>query len=123
MAYSLGRQVLIELHDCQQDQLDDVAIIEAHMISAANAAGATVINTTFHHFAPYGVSGVVVIQESHLSIHTWPERKFAAIDIFTCGPNVDPWRAVTYLKNAFRSQRGDAQELPRGQTTTPPQAS
>ena len=120
MANALGRHVLIELHDCKQNHLNDVAAIETHMIAAANAAGATVINTTFHHFAPYGVSGVVVIQESHLSIHTWPERNFAAVDIFTCGQNVDPWRAVAYLKQAFQAQRGDAQEIPRGEITDTP---
>lgn len=114
MAHALGRHVLIELHDCQQ-HLNDVAAIETHMIAAAHAAGATVINTTFHHFAPMGVSGVVVIQESHLAIHTWPEQNFAAIDIFTCGQNVDPWRAVSYLKRAFQSQQGDAREMPRGE--------
>lgn len=108
--------MLVELHDCRSPILNDVASIEKHMISAAQAAGATVINTTFHHFAPYGVSGVVVIQESHLSIHTWPERKFAAIDIFTCGPHVDPWQAVSYVKKTFQAQRGDAQEIQRGET-------
>ena len=120
MPHALGRQVLVELHNCQQNTLNDVAAIETHMIAAATAAGATVINTTFHHFAPIGVSGVVVIQESHLTIHTWPERNFAAIDIFTCGQNVDPWRAVAYLKKAFASQRGDAREIPRGEISTPP---
>jgi len=115
MIHALGRHVLIELHDCQQQHLNDVAAIERHMIAAAHAAGATVINTTFHHFAPMGVSGVVVIQESHLAIHTWPEQNFAAIDIFTCGENVDPWRAVSYLKRAFQAQKGDAREIPRGE--------
>ncbi len=121
MAHALGRHVLIELHDCQQ-HLNDVTAIETHMIAAAHAAGATVINTTFHHFAPMGVSGVVVIQESHLAIHTWPEQRFAAIDIFTCGRNIDPWRAVSYLKRAFQAQRGDAREIPRGEVPNTPTA-
>ncbi|MDA0711108.1 MAG: polyamine aminopropyltransferase [bacterium] len=122
MTQALGRHVLVELHDCREDVLNNVADIELQMIAAAHAAGATVINTTFHHFAPMGVSGVVVIQESHLSIHTWPEQNFAAVDIFTCGLHVDPWRAVSYLKDAFRARRGDAQEIPRGTDANAPPA-
>lgn len=120
MVYALGRHVLLELHGCPDNLLSDVTAIENHMIEAANQAGATVINTTFHHFAPAGVSGVVVIQESHLAIHTWPEHHFASIDIFTCGTNVDPWRSVTHLKRALQATGGKAHEIPRGQTEIQP---
>jgi spermidine synthase len=70
---SLGRHVIVEYYDCSPEILSDVIAIETAMVDAAKEAGATVINSTFHHFSPFGVSGVVVIQESHLAIHTWPE--------------------------------------------------
>jgi len=85
------------------------------MVTAANEAGATVINSTFHHFSPFGVSGVVVIQESHLAIHTWPEYRYAAVDLFTCGEPVDPWISYKYLKNAFQAGHGSSMEISRGQ--------
>jgi spermidine synthase len=85
------------------------------MVSAAREAGATVINSTFHHFSPFGVSGVVVIQESHLAVHTWPEYQYAAVDLFTCGEPVDPWLSYTYLSKAFQSDHGSTMEIRRGQ--------
>ena len=72
MNKALGNHILIEFMNCDPEILNDVAKIEKNMVDAASKAGATVINSTFHHFSPYGVSGVVVIQESHLAIHTWP---------------------------------------------------
>ena len=82
---ALGRHILVEFIGCNSEILNDVSIIEKSMVDAAQDAGATVINSTFHHFSPFGVSGVVVIQESHLAIHTWPEYQYAAVDLFTCG--------------------------------------
>jgi len=68
----------------------------------------------FHMFNPYGVSGVVVISESHLAIHTWPEYGYAAVDIFTCGSTVDPWLACDYLKEKFEAGHYEASEMQRG---------
>ncbi len=84
------------------------------MVESAQNAGATVINSTFHHFSPFGVSGVVVIQESHLAIHTWPEFQYAAVDLFTCGESVDPWISFDFLKKAFLAQTHSAIEMYRG---------
>ena len=112
---SLGRHLLIEFYDCNSDVLDDVAGIEEHMRTAARKANSTVVNSTFHRFSPYGVSGVVVIAESHLSIHTWPEYKYAAVDLFTCGESVNPWKAFEYLKEFFRPSRESVMELKRGE--------
>ncbi len=112
---SLGRHVLVEFYECSPDILTDVTTIEQHMVTAAKEAGATVINSTFHHFSPFGVSGVVVIQESHLAIHTWPEYRYAAVDLFTCGEPVDPWISYQYLKNAFKAAHGSSMEISRGQ--------
>ena len=113
---ALGKQILVEYQGCFSEILDDVLTIEKAMIQAAEEAVATVINSTFHHFSPYGVSGVVVIQESHLAIHTWPEFQYAAVDIFTCGDSVDPWKAYDLLLKAFQAKHGNAMEINRGST-------
>ena len=112
--------MLVELFDCPAERLNDVAAVQLAMEQAAIASGATIINSTFHHFAPVGVSGVVVIQESHLALHTWPEYGFAALDVFTCGDSVDPWVAYHHLKSTLEAREGATHELRRG---TPDQLS
>lgn len=114
MDNTLGRHILVEFFGCSSEILNDVITIEEQMVNAAKEAQATVINSTFHHFSPYGVSGVVVIQESHLAIHTWPEYRYAAVDLFTCGTEVDPWIAYDYLKKALQATYGSAMEMKRG---------
>ncbi len=110
----LGRHILVEFNHCDPESLNDVILIEKGMVNAAREAGATVINSTFHHFSPFGVSGVVVIQESHLAIHTWPEYQYAAVDLFTCGDEVNPWISFDYLKEVLKSSAYGALELRRG---------
>lgn len=112
---ALGRHVIVELYDCKPSLLDDVTYVQNAMQNAAQQAGATIINLTFHHFSPFGVSGVVVIQESHLAIHTWPEWGFASIDLFTCGESTDPWKCYNVLKDAFSASHGSTIEMRRGQ--------
>src|SRR6476620_3845136 len=112
---ALGRHILVEFLNCNADVMNDVTAVENAMVEAAQIAGATVINSTFHHFSPYGVSGVVVIQESHLAIHTWPEYGYAAVDLFTCGDSVDPWVSYKYLEEAFKASHGSSMECRRGQ--------
>ena len=111
---ALGRHILVEFVGCCSEILNDVDVIEQGMVTAAKKAGATVINSTFHHFSPFGVSGVVVIQESHLAIHTWPEYQYAAVDLFTCGDTVEPWISFDHLKGVFKSQNHSAIEMYRG---------
>lgn len=111
---SLGRHILVEYFNCSSEVLNDVIMIENAMVKASEAAGAIVINSTFHHFSPFGVSGVVVIEESHLAVHTWPEYKYAALDLFTCGENVDPWTSYEFLKEAFKAESGSSLEMLRG---------
>ncbi len=111
---ALGRHILVEFVGCSSDILNDVDVIEKGMVDAAKNAGATVINSTFHHFSPFGVSGVVVIQESHLAIHTWPEYQYAAVDLFTCGETVDPWISFDHLKKVFLAKNHSAIEMHRG---------
>ncbi|HEY9117719.1 MAG TPA: polyamine aminopropyltransferase [Roseivirga sp.] len=112
---SLGRHIIVEYYNCSPELLNDVVHIEESMENAAEEAGATIINSTFHHFSPYGVSGVVVIQESHLAIHTWPEYGYASVDLFTCGDTVNPWVSYQMLKDAFKAAHGSAVELSRGE--------
>ncbi len=93
----LGRHLIVEVFEADPRLLDDAQALEQLLLRAAHAANATVIQSVFHRFSPYGVSGVVVIAESHLTIHTWPEYGYAAIDIFTCGPKMDLEAAVAVI--------------------------
>jgi len=113
MSTALGNHILVEFMNCDPHIMNDVAGIERDMVGAAQKAGATVINSTFHHFSPYGVSGVVVIQESHLAIHTWPEYGYAAVDLFTCG-EMDAWISFDFLKECFGAKSYSALEMKRG---------
>lgn len=111
---SLGRHILCEAFGCASDLLNDRQWVERTMVEAALEAGAEVREVAFHQFSPQGVSGVVVISESHLAIHTWPEIGFAAIDVFTCGNTVDPWQACNFLIERFRAQNATTTEVKRG---------
>ena len=111
---ALGRQILVEFYDCNHELLKDKEHIEKAMVQACIAGKATVVTHTFHLFSPCGVSGVVVIAESHVAIHTWPEYGYAAVDIFTCGETIEPWILYNYLKTAFQSKKTSQMELKRG---------
>jgi len=111
---SLGKHLLVEYYECEPKILNDVNKIREYMMEAARVGGATIVNDVFHTFNPYGVSGVVVIAESHLAIHTWPEYNFAAVDLFTCGEDVDPWKAFEYLKKNLKSKYHLTMEVKRG---------
>ena len=111
---ALGRQILVEFYDCNSDHINDVPFIEESMIKATRASNATIISHNFHKFSPYGVSGVVVIAESHVAIHTWPEYRYAAVDIFTCGDTIDPWVIQEYLKSSLESETVSSMEMKRG---------
>ncbi|MES2201341.1 MAG: adenosylmethionine decarboxylase [candidate division FCPU426 bacterium] len=111
---ALGRHILSEFYDCDKKVLDNHELIQESMVKAAKDAKATVVETAFHKFNPYGVSGMVVIAESHLAIHTWPEYGYAAVDVFTCGDEIDPWLIHQSLVDAFSSKRHEANEIPRG---------
>ncbi|MBI2881858.1 MAG: adenosylmethionine decarboxylase [Candidatus Tectomicrobia bacterium] len=112
---ALGRHLLVEYFDCDREILNDAARIEEAMTEAADKSGATIVNSVFHLFSPHGVSGVVVIAESHLAIHTWPEYGFAAVDFFSCGEGVTPEAAVLSLQKALKAASYESREVPRGQ--------
>lgn len=112
--HALGRHLLVELHGCHPDSLKRVDVVKDILVGAARACGATIVDVAFHEFNPFGVSGVVVIAESHLSIHTWPEYRYAAVDIFTCGDVIKPERAVAYIASRFRCKGPSVVEMKRG---------
>lgn len=111
---ALGRQLLLELKDCDPEVLNDLEFLKSSLCEAAVQIGATVIGDSFHRFSPQGVSGVVIIAESHLFIHTWPEYGYAAVDVFTCGETVDPTLAVKPLVEKLGSKSSSVLELKRG---------
>jgi len=111
---ALGRHLLLELRECNVAVLDDLKYLENALVSAAEESGATVIDKSFHQFAPQGVSGVVLIAESHLSLHTWPEHAYAAVDIFTCGTTVKIEVAADALIRLLGSRDPSVLEVKRG---------
>ncbi len=111
---ALGIHLLIELWSCNTQKIDNLDYLEKIMSQAAEVAGATVLKTAFQDFNPQGVSGVVVIAESHLTIHSWPEYGYAAVDIFTCGSKVDPWKAAGFLKQELEAQEVQVRDFLRG---------
>ncbi|MBM7866028.1 S-adenosylmethionine decarboxylase proenzyme [Heliobacterium gestii] len=110
----LGVQLLAEVWECNPEKLNDVATVEAIMVRAAEKSGADIREIVFHRFEPQGVSGVVVISESHLTIHTWPELGYAAVDIFTCGERVNPWEALESITQELDAEEAHAMEISRG---------
>ncbi len=111
---ALGRHFLLELKDCDRDLLNDLDALKELLRSAAVDCGAEILGDSFHRFSPQGVSGVVIIAESHLFIHTWPEHGYAAVDIFTCGTRVKPELAADILIKKLGSQNHVVIEMQRG---------
>ncbi len=113
---ALGRHVLIEYFNCDKEKLQNTKLVEELMNEAARRAGATIVESAFHTFNPYGVSGAVIISESHLTIHTWPEYGYASVDVYTCGDTVDPWLGFKYLEEELEATHSESIEVPRGMT-------
>jgi S-adenosylmethionine decarboxylase len=112
--YALGKHVLLELKQCNREVLEDIGEIREILLMAAERAKAKVVGESFHQFSPQGVSGVVIIAESHLSIHTWPEWSYAAVDIFTCGDSVNVDEAVEFMTRSLSCQNLSVLEISRG---------
>ena len=100
----LGLHILMEFNDCSLDILNDLESLEVAMNDAAAASKATIIKSVFHQFSPQGVTGVVVVAESHLAIHTWPEHGYAAVDFFTCNLKMDYKMAYDLLVERLNSK-------------------
>ncbi len=103
--FALGRQLTIEYYDCHPDALLSKESVENTLLKAARDSGATIISSSFHKFEPQGVSGVVIIAESHFTVHAWPEHNYAAVDIFTCGDNINLDTAIHAMQEGFKSGR------------------
>jgi S-adenosylmethionine decarboxylase len=112
--YALGRHLLLDLKDCNEEVLNDLDFLRVCLNEAAIQCGATVVGESFYHFSPCGVSGVVNIAESHISIHTWPEYRYAAVDVFTCGDNVSPEKAARLIAGKLEAKNQSIIELRRG---------
>lgn len=110
---TVGRHLIAEFYCCDTKVLNDVGAVRTAMIGAAERTGATVMGDCFHAFEPQGVSGTVVISESHLSIHTWPEYGYASIDIYTCG-GLDPRPGFEWVGSALQAEQTRVQEILRG---------
>jgi S-adenosylmethionine decarboxylase len=116
---SLGIQLIVELYGCNRALLDEPSHSERILVEAVNRSGATVIQPFFHQFSPHGVSGVVVIAESHVAIHTWPEYGYCAVDIFTCGSQVNPDLICEHIRAEFEAQKISVMEVKRGTLDLP----
>jgi S-adenosylmethionine decarboxylase len=110
---TFARHLLVELDGCDRALLDDQEALRGLMRRAAEAAGARVVADVFHRFAPQGVTGVVVIEESHFSLHTWPECGYAAVDFYTCG-ECEPEAAVEVLRDGLGARSCEQVVVHRG---------
>jgi S-adenosylmethionine decarboxylase len=111
---TLGKHFIVEMWDCNRDKINDPDKIMDILHSAAIAAGATIVKSFFHQFSPFGVTGVAILAESHISIHTWPEEGYVAADIFTCGDSTNPAVGVERLIEGFEPESSSFMELNRG---------
>ncbi len=111
---TLGHHVLVEMYRCDREALNNPAYLEEVLCEAARIAGATIITQTFHHFNPHGVSGVVVISESHLTVHTWPEYAYASLDLYTCGESTNAQKAFHHIRTRLGAEHTSTVELRRG---------
>ncbi|HCP08204.1 MAG TPA: adenosylmethionine decarboxylase [Candidatus Moranbacteria bacterium] len=112
--HALGTHLIVELRNCNPAILKDLVKARTALVSAAKEAKATIVDISFHEFSPYGISGVVIIAESHLTIHTWPEYLYAAVDIFTCGELIKPEIATEFIIKAFECKDPSFVEIKRG---------
>lgn len=110
----LGNHLLVELYDCDVELLNNPERIESFLTEAAEISGATIVSVHTNLFNPHGVSGVVIIAESHITIHTWPEYAYAAVDAFTCGESIDTLRIEEILKDRLKAKKSSHQIFKRG---------
>ncbi|ASV07892.1 S-adenosylmethionine decarboxylase proenzyme [Leptospira interrogans serovar Canicola] len=110
----MGKHVIAEFYECDYETINNHELVEDIMLKSVDLSGATTIKSVFHRFSPYGVSGVVVVSESHFAIHTWPEYGYCAVDVFTCGDLIDNQAALDYLKEKFGSKNVTVVEMKRG---------
>ena len=111
---SLGTHILIDYFDCDSNVINSKELVSAALLDAARLSNATIVTDVFHTFNPHGISGVVVIAESHIAIHTWPEYACAAVDIFSCGDKMKPEVIEGFLKDVFQAKTSESRLIERG---------
>jgi len=111
----LGKHTICDLKNCNKEILNDLTLIETIVLNSAKEANLHVVEFNFHKFNPIGISGVTILAESHITIHTWPEYGFAAIDAFTCGESFDPTQVCRLIGEKLESQEINLSELKRGE--------
>jgi S-adenosylmethionine decarboxylase len=109
----LGQHLIIECWGCN-DGINDADLVRTAMIEAVHAAHATLLDINVHTFSPHGVTGVAVLSESHLSVHSWPEYGYLAADVFTCGESTEPMAAVEVLRQYFQPTVIELLDIERG---------
>ena len=112
--YALAKHLVLELRDCDRGALANLPFLKEVLLRAARDLKVTVLGDSFHHFEPQGVSGIIFIAESHLSIHTWPEHGYAAVDLFTCGDSIDFEQVAQFLVRELGARNPTAIEMKRG---------
>lgn len=114
----LGLHLLLELKECNPKLLNDLDYVRQSILLAAHEVGAQIVGESFHRFSPQGVTGILAIAESHISIHTWPEYGYAAADVFACGESFQPRAAAQVLIDRFEAKDPDITEVRRGLVPT-----
>jgi S-adenosylmethionine decarboxylase len=118
----VGTHCVLELHGCSQTRLNDEAFIRDAISQASREGLSTLLSLTSHQFQPQGVTALALLAESHISVHTWPEHGYAAVDIFTCGETAQPQRACNHLLRAFEADDYRLKVIPRGMAAQDPQS-
>ena len=116
---AVGTHIITELSGCSIEKLSDLEGVREALLEAAKRAHAAVLDVSLHHFHPQGVSGVAVISESHISVHTWPELGYAALDIYTCGEAALPEKGCAYLSEYFEAEEACSSVIKRGLNSVP----
>ncbi|HHT9114208.1 MAG TPA: adenosylmethionine decarboxylase [Candidatus Wunengus sp. YC65] len=114
MLSTLGKHIILEMWGCCKDTIDNVEVVKEILVKAAESVKATLVDVVCHRFSPYGVTGVAILAESHIAVHTWPEHGYAAADIFICGSTINPRNAASYMAEAFYAKETSFLELKRG---------
>ncbi|MCD6341562.1 MAG: adenosylmethionine decarboxylase [Thaumarchaeota archaeon] len=115
----LGRHIIAELHGCDPGLLTDLEQTIEILREAVRVSGASYLGEFYRVFEPWGgLTAIVALAESHISIHTWPEYRYAALDIFTCGETADPWKAYEYVVEAYKPEKVNVTEVKRGLVRT-----
>ncbi|MDJ0696585.1 adenosylmethionine decarboxylase [Mastigocoleus sp. MO_188.B34] len=110
----VGSHCILELYECPNHLLNDFEFISQALVEAVKEAKSTLLKEVTHQFEPYGITALALLAESHISVHTWPEIGYVAIDMFTCGEHAQPEKACNYLTKAFQANKHVLLTLPRG---------